>query len=221
MIDLLDAADIDSLTAADFALTVGNNHDPSGWTPAPAPLPPTVRKGAGTDGADRVTFLWEDNAIKNRWLQVTVLATPATGLLAPDIFYVGNAIGEAGDNPLNTIVNATDEIAARNFPHGPTDPAAIDDRYDYNRDQQVNATDQLIARTNQTNPLTMLRLITPPAADAAHKQAVAEDQDTSEALSATLDWQYEYESMRSNDATTRRGKDVEATVDLLLATDWM
>ncbi len=75
----------------------------------------------------------------------------------------------------------------------------------------VNATDVILARENQTNSLTMLRLISAPAVDSALKQ------DASEALSAALDWQYEYESMRSKNA---KSKEVEATVDLLLATDW-
>ena len=46
----------------------------------------------------------------------------------------------------------------------PLNPAAIDDPCDYNRDGLVNGTDQIIARNNQTNPLTMLRLITAPTA---------------------------------------------------------
>ncbi len=95
--------------------------------------------------------------------------------------------GEAGDQSINTIVNATDEIAARNFQHSAVDPALIDDPYDYNRDGLVNGTDQIIARNNQTNPLTMLRLIT---VDAAIKQSVMEDHDAAEALSAALDWQW-------------------------------
>ena len=49
--------------------------------------------------------------------------------------------------------------------------AAVDDLYDYNRDGLVNGTDQIVARSHQTNPLTMLRLITAPAADAVLKQA--------------------------------------------------
>ena len=59
-------------------------------------------------------------------------------------------------------MNATDEIGARNNPHGPFNPAGIDDPYDYNRDKLVNATDQIIARNNRTSPFTALRLITPP-----------------------------------------------------------
>ncbi|MEE8452274.1 MAG: hypothetical protein V3R99_10180, partial [Thermoguttaceae bacterium] len=213
MLDLLDAADGDGLTAADFSVAVGNDNAPSGWTTAPEPLPITIRRGAGTDGADRVTFRWEDNEIENRWLQVTVLATPATGLLAPDVFYFGNAIGEAGDNPINAIVNATDEITARNFRHGPLTPAAIDDRYDYNRDKQVNGNDQVIARSNQTNPLTMLRLIAPPATKATPSPQTPTD-------TAALDWLYEYEQTNAKQATSKKTTPTREAVDQLLATDW-
>ena len=42
-----------------------------------------------------------------------------------------------------------------------SDPAPIASPYDFNRDGLVNATDQLIARSNQTNFLTALKLIGP------------------------------------------------------------
>ncbi len=42
-------------------------------------------------------------------------------------------LAEAGNTAINTIVNATDEIVARNFQHSAVDPALIDDPYDYNR----------------------------------------------------------------------------------------
>ncbi len=214
MVDIAGLADSVNLSAADFVFKVGNG---GGWEDAPAPLPITAREGAGIDGSDRVTIIWSDNTIKNQWLQVTVKATDNTGLLELDVFCFGNAIGEAGDSLNNTIVNATDEIAARNFQHSAADQASIDDHYDYSRDGLVNGTDQIIARNNQTNPLTMLRLIEAPAVDQALKQAAMEDQEAAEALSAALDWQHEYESMRSK---STKGKDVEATVDMLLATDW-
>ena len=50
----------------------------------------------GTGGSDRVTIIWDDNAIEKQWLQVTVKATDNTGLVADDVFYFGNAVGEAG-----------------------------------------------------------------------------------------------------------------------------
>ncbi|KKK66169.1 hypothetical protein LCGC14_2966810, partial [marine sediment metagenome] len=205
----------------DFAFRVGNSNNLDNWTAAAAPLPIAVRQGAGIDGSDRVTILWPDNAIEKQWLQVTVKATDNTGLAEPDVFYFGNAIGEAGDQSFNTIVNATDEIVARNFQHSAVDRALIDDPYDYNRDTLVDGTDQIIARENQTNPLTMLRLITAPAVDAAIEQLDAQDMADPKTMSAALDWQYEYESARSKDATSKRSNDAEATVDMLLAVGLM
>ncbi|MEE8451684.1 MAG: SdrD B-like domain-containing protein [Thermoguttaceae bacterium] len=207
MVDIAGLAAGGNLSAADFGFMVGNG---SGWEDGPEPLPVTVREGAGVDGSDRVTIRWEDNAIKNQWLQVTVGVTENTGLDEPDVFYFGNAPGEAGDSAINTIVNATDEIVARNFQHSAADPALIDDPYDYNRDGLVDGTDQIIARENQTNPLTMLRLITAPV------QAVGVDASEAMALPADLDWLYEFEQISKKNARQKRNS-VEEAVDILLA----
>ena len=176
-------------------------------------MPITVREGAGVDGSDRVTIRWEDNAVKNQWLQVTVKATENTGLADADVFYFGNAPGEAGDSLINTIVNATDEIVARNFQHSALNPATINDPYDYNRDGLVNGTDQIIARANQTNPLTMLRLIT--AQDAELKSL------NSQMPAVDLNWLYEFEQTGTKSDRSKRITAVEATVDRLMATDWL
>ncbi|KKL97119.1 hypothetical protein LCGC14_1837670, partial [marine sediment metagenome] len=174
MIDVFGLDDPASLNALeDFRFKIGNDGNPADWPDAPAPLPIDVRPGAGVGGSDRVTIRFSDNAIEKQWLEVTMLATPNTRLADPDVFYFGSAPGETGNSTVNTIVNATDEIAARNFQHSAVDKALVDDRYDYNRDGLVDGTDQIIARNNQTNPLTMLRLITAPVQDAATKQATA------------------------------------------------
>lgn len=158
-------------TADDFLFRRGNNNKPYGndlnnpsddWPWAPGPITIAVRHGAGVDGADRVTLIWEDGVIRNCWLQVTLLATNATGLARDDVFYVGNAVGESGNSATDALVNATDEIGARNNPHSPFTPAPKSDAYDYNRDKLVNATDQIVARNNRTSPFTALKLIAPP-----------------------------------------------------------
>ncbi|MEE8450566.1 MAG: beta-propeller fold lactonase family protein [Thermoguttaceae bacterium] len=209
MVDLLTFTDSDLLDPAeDFEFRVGNGLDSDSWSTAPEPSGWTVRKGEGVDGSDRITFVWADRAIEKQWLRVTVGANDRTGLPVPDVFYFGNAPGEAGDSVVNAIVNATDEIVARNFQHGAVGPAAIEDPYDYNRDGLVNATDQIIARENQTNPLSMLRLITAPVADAAFEQIVY------------LDWRYEFDRMNTKSRSTKKDGSIEATVDMLLATDW-
>ena len=154
MIDVLNLTG--TPTADDFLFRVGNNNLPYGsdphsaaddWAWAPAPASITVRPGAGVDCADRVTLVWADGVIGNRWLQVTLLATDNTGLADDDVFYFGNAVGESGNSTADAVVNATDEIGVRNNPHGPFAPAPKDDVYDYNRDKLVNATDQIIGAT--------------------------------------------------------------------------
>jgi hypothetical protein len=154
-------------TAADFRFKVGNNNEPTTWANAPAPTSIAVRRGAGTGGSDRMTLTWPDGSIQKQWLQVTVQATASTGLSAPDVFYFGNAPGESGNAPANTLVSATDEIEARNDPHTVLNPATITNRHDYNRDGFVNAADQIAARNNGTTLVNVLRLIHVPSAAAA------------------------------------------------------
>jgi hypothetical protein len=137
----------------------------TGWSEAPAPASVTVRVGAGKGGSDRVTIIWADGAIRNQWLAVTVLPTSRTGLRYPDVFYVGNAVGETGDNPLSAAVNPSDEVNARNNPHNlMQNPAAIDDACDIDRDGRVCPTDVVLIRHNATNygDGTALRLIRAP-----------------------------------------------------------
>ncbi|MBW7991460.1 MAG: hypothetical protein FVQ84_15810 [Planctomycetes bacterium] len=157
--------DIDSLTgapsASDFQFRVGNNDNPAGWAAAPWLSSISLRSGAGNGGSDRVTLLWGPNEIQKQWLQIIVLPTSTTGLLSADIFYFGNAIGESGNSPFDALVDSIDELGALNNPHFFI-PTSIDDDYDYNRDSWVDATDQIIARNNQTNYETDLNLITVP-----------------------------------------------------------
>ena len=76
--------------ASNFVFRAGDDNDPSAWAPGPDPQSITVRSGAGSGGSDRVTIVWADNAINNRWLQVTVVPSLQTGLAVPDVFYFGN-----------------------------------------------------------------------------------------------------------------------------------
>jgi hypothetical protein len=165
---MIDVANVPgTITAADFGFKTGNTNNTATWTPLTAAPTVTLRPGEGDGGSTRVSLTWPDATIKKTWLQVTVLASAATGLTADDVFYFGNAIGEAGDATANALVNATDEVLARANPLNIVNPASIDFLYDFNRDKLVNATDQIIARTNATNIVTALRLIAPVASAAA------------------------------------------------------
>lgn len=161
--------DIDGLAAPselgldDFEFRVGNDDLVDDWAPGPDPLSIAVRQGAGVDGADRVTLVWSDGAIRQAWLQVKVLATSRTGLAAEDVFFFGNALGETRNNDGSLAVDGSDLAAVRDNPRSFLNPAGPDDPYDLNRDTFVDATDFAIVRDNPTNFLNDLNLIQPDA----------------------------------------------------------
>ena len=175
MIDI--AGSHPSITADDFIFRVGNNNTPSSWATAPAPLSVSVRAGAGISGSDRVEIIWANQAIMNTWLEVITLANANTGLSPrpdypagqADVFFFGSAVGNSGlgDTATSAIVNAIDESGARLNPAILFTNIPITNVYDFNRDGQVNASDQSISRLNATNPLTVLKYLnigSPPLA---------------------------------------------------------
>jgi len=208
MIDLAGLAGDVVPNADDFTFYVGNNEDPAGWIEAPAPANVTLRRGAGVDGSDRVSIVFDDYAIKKEWLQVTLLAA-GVGLPADDVFYFGNAVAEGGNSGGNAQVTTTDLLLARNNPRNFLDPAAIDFGYDYNRDERVNSTDVLLARNNQTNFLTALALIDLSGLDGA---AAAEASPASD-----VSWLLEFDPA---DEASQKPKSSADAVDRLLTEYW-
>jgi hypothetical protein len=123
-----------------------------------------------------VVITWANGGITKKWLEVGVLPTAPTGLVASDttvdpdgpgegtpvavgdVFFFGNAVGGSGDgDTVNAApTNASDELGARNNPHNLANPALVTDFYDYNKNRFVDANDQLIARNNPTNLSTQL-----------------------------------------------------------------
>jgi len=161
MIDL--PGSLAPLSAADFRFKTGTTADPASWVDAPAPSAVVTRAGAGLGGTSRVEITWPDGAIQNTWLEVTVRGNDAlggfhanTGLAASDVFYFGNRIGDdfTGSPPLFFVTNADDEIAARL--HGGF-AVGIANTLDFNRDNLVNASDQIVARLS-TGLLVRLNL---------------------------------------------------------------
>ena len=145
----------------DFAFRVGPGGNPSGWAAAPAPLSFSRRNGAGLGGSDRITLTWADGAIKNQWLQVTLLANARTGLASSDVFYVGNLIGETGNSTSPLRVDALDVVATRAHLRAVGDTA-----WDFNRDGRVDTLDLAAARGNLFKSLGAIASPPPPVADA-------------------------------------------------------
>jgi hypothetical protein len=146
-----------------FEFRVGNNNAPGTWNTAPSPGGVIIPDEPDGEGVYRITLIWDDNAIRNTWLEIKVLANDYTGLEDEDIFYFGNAVGESGNDPGNAQVTIIDMLLARNNPRVIPNSAAIDFSYDYNRDGRVNASDVLIARSGQTSFTNALKLIDPAA----------------------------------------------------------
>ncbi len=165
-----------------------------------------------------MTIVWPDNAIDKQWLQVTVLPGANTGLIEPDVFYFGNAVGETGDSTGDAKVNARDMLGTRNNQRNFLDPAPIDFHFDFDRNARVNAVDMLIARNNTTHFLNALKLITVPGKaaeqDAALRQA-AEPESTRS--SAKLDWLYEFDPANAQSRPSDKDQPIEAVTDRLLA----
>ena len=187
MIDVLGLPTTPS--ASDFVLKTGNSNNPAAWGDGPAPQSITVRPGAGVGGSDRVTIIWPDYnasnnppnpanvAVYNQWLQVTVLAAVPggnqhLGLAASDTFYWGNQIGETGNVPGDTAVNALDTSAVINHYTG-FSPAGISNPYDINRDNDVNAIDASLVINSYTGFSSLVLLSNAPSMSVLGQSSLA------------------------------------------------
>ena len=154
---MVDVANLVSVPRIDdFAFAVGNNNNVGTWTNAPSPTYVNAYPGRGPGGSTQITIIWDDNAIENEWLKVTMLADDHTGLPANVVFYFGNAIGETGDSGTNALTTSNDAArVAANF----TSSASVTNLYDINRDGIVNSTDVGIVNSNLTTASNSLQLI--------------------------------------------------------------
>jgi hypothetical protein len=91
-------------------------------------------------------------------------------LSAPDVFYFANLVGDTGNDRGTPRVDALD-LARTRAAVGRTDAASLD-RFDFNRDGAINASDVLITRNNQR---ATLPLFTAPAAASTPRTVVLAD----------------------------------------------
>jgi hypothetical protein len=163
---MIDVNNLDgAITAADFTFLVGNSSDITSWQTAPAPEIVSEFSGGGVDDSTRIELIWIDGAIQNTWLQVTLKADTVTQLAVPEVFYVGNAVGDTGNSPTDADVNSSDVLGARG--HHDSGPVSVLNPYDFNRDGDVDATDVAIAQQNVRAAGAALQLITAPSGEGA------------------------------------------------------
>ena len=164
LIVTLDGAAGGDISAADFRFRVGASGDPETW--ADAPQPQSVTAAALPGGKTQVVITWADGAIRNTWLQATVLANADTKLAAPDVFYYGNLVGNAASPP--GVIDAADYLRTRAAISRAAVPPSSNNDHDH--DGRVGAFDLAAVRANLGRGIAML---TAPAAAAAPVAAAA------------------------------------------------
>jgi hypothetical protein len=149
-----------SISEDDYTFKVGNSDDPSTWQDAPEPVLVTQYPGFGENGSIRLEVVWDNNAIQNEWLQVTLKANDNTLLPQDEVFYFGSAIGETGNTFADAAVDAADVQGIHSHY---TATAGIANVYDINRDNVVDAADEAIAQANVGSPPLLLITVPGPA----------------------------------------------------------
>jgi len=165
MVDVADLPATTAVTAANFNFWTSSNG--TNWVAGPAPQGITVRPLSATgDGTvDRVTVIWPDGAIVDEWLQVLFNPYPTAPLpFGFDLFLFGNLRGETGDSHNTEMLRVSALDLAGLRAALPTDPAAIDNRFDFNRDRKVTALDLALVRRSLFHQLPLITAPTPPAA---------------------------------------------------------
>jgi len=147
-----------TLRLEDFAFELG---DGSRWSRGPAVRAFDVRTRAGTGRSDRFTFVFSDNAIQNTWVRVTLVGYQKIGLREPDVFYFGNLIAESGDLAGGALRQTPMDLAHTRRALSPT--AAINSRYDFNRDGRVSPADVAIARAAVMQHRSLVSFTAPAA----------------------------------------------------------
>ncbi len=164
---IVDVANLQTTpTAADFQFATWNGMAAEGFVPTTAVATVTTIPGGGADGSTRLKIEFDNGAIRNTWLRVTVLANANTDLASNDVVYFGNAVGDfnvgnVSGPPVTVRTNASDTSAVRQNQSTGINSAAISNLYDINKDGRVNATDTSLVRLNQN--ASLIRFFTAPA----------------------------------------------------------
>ncbi len=161
---ILDIAGVVTATASDFLFADWDGIAAAGFLPTSALPTVTLIPSGGLNSSTRVKIEFNDNAIRNTWLRVTVLANANTDLQSNDVFYFGNAVGDVNQGnqgtPINVESDSTDLSFVRQNQSLGANSVPISNTYDINRDGRVNALDTALVRQNLTG--SKIRYFTAP-----------------------------------------------------------
>jgi hypothetical protein len=132
-----------AISADDFVFKTSLSPQLDGWLAAPVPLSVTILGGEGVGNSERIEIIWSDGAIRNTWLQVTMLANGRTGLATPDVFLFGNLVGDVGGDDGKIAI--TDALDVNEVLSHISSRVSISNAYDFNRDGLVSSTDMAVA----------------------------------------------------------------------------
>ena len=135
---------VDTLTADDFIFKIGTGNDTSVWTSAPTPASITVRHGDGEDGTSRVTITWDEGAVVDQWLQITILADGQVNTAGNEVFYFGNWVGDVDGDGYVGISDVFDIWDNRRL-EGVSGPVSANYKYDLDHDGYVGISDVYLA----------------------------------------------------------------------------
>jgi RHS repeat-associated protein len=162
----------DTLTTADLIVRMSPQgvfeeaaNPPGNWTLAPQPSV-FVTSGTATTPA-RVRLEWPDDAITNRWLRIEVRDTPNTGLIKPEVFYVGHLLGETTGPSDGVYTVSFADIAMIRAAIGQS--VGVGSIYDIDKNRIVSFADISAMRSNVGAQLTN---ITIPAASSESGQTM-------------------------------------------------
>gem|GEM_PF-1463610 len=162
---IVDVADLPTgLSSSDFTFATWNGIDALGFTASSVtPIITTIIAG-GQRGTDRVKIEFDNRAISNQWLQITLLSNANTGLLTKDVFYFGNAIADTNTgnfgSPVTVETDDFDLQVIRQNQLAASNSVDIANVFDVNKDGQVNPLDMSMVQQNKHRRI--FRLLTAP-----------------------------------------------------------
>jgi hypothetical protein len=167
-----------SLTASDFVFRMSptgafanSTTPPSSWENAPAPLAIVVTPGTANTPS-RVRIDWTDNLIANRWLQVKILANANTGLINPDVYYLGHLLGETnGAIESGSFTVRTQDVGLLVAEIGKAAP--VTSRFDINKDGLIRTLDAGLSAGQIGRRLTQITI--PPAGSGDEGEGILQD----------------------------------------------
>jgi Bacterial Ig domain/Calcineurin-like phosphoesterase len=166
VIDIAGPPNLAGISAASFQFATWSSFPDS--TPNFITINPTVTvstfAGGGLNASDRVKLAFDNHAIQNAWLRVTMLADANTGLATNDVFYFGNArfdVTPTSPFPSQQVVINVFDVNGIRARLG-QNSGDISNIYDVDRNGVANVFDTNAARAN--HGVVSLRSFTAPSA---------------------------------------------------------